>query len=86
MFILLALASAATYGAADFLGGLASRRAGTIAIVVLSQLAGLIALVLMLPFLPASTPARGDWLWGAAAGCGACRRSDGGPGDQDRSI
>lgn len=68
MFILLALASAATYGAADFLGGLASRRAGTIAIVVLSQLAGLIALVLMLPFLPASTPARGDWLWGAAAG------------------
>ena len=68
MFILLALASAALYGAADFLGGLASRRASTIAIVVLSQFAGLIALVLMLPFLPASTPARGDWIWGAAAG------------------
>ena len=38
--------------AADFLGGLASRRASTIAIVVISQLAGLIALVLMLPLLP----------------------------------
>lgn len=68
MFVLLALASAAMYGAADFLGGLASRRAGTIAIVVLSQFAGLVALVLMLPFLPASAPARGDWIWGAAAG------------------
>lgn len=32
------------YGAADFLGGLASRRANTIAIVVVSQGAGLLVL------------------------------------------
>ena len=66
--LLASLASAAFYGAADFLGGLASRRANTIAIVVISQLAGLIVLGLMLPFLPASSPAPNDWIWGAAAG------------------
>ena len=66
--LLASLASAAFYGAADFLGGLASRRANTIAIVVTSQLTGLIVLGLMLPFLPASSPAPNDWLWGTAAG------------------
>jgi drug/metabolite transporter (DMT)-like permease len=68
MFYVLALASAATYGAADFLGGLASRRTSAIAIVVVSQCAGLISLVLVLPLLPASQPAASDWIWGAAAG------------------
>lgn len=67
MFYVLALASAAFYGSADFLGGLASRRAHTIAVVVISQCAGLIALALMMPFLPAS-PTRHDLIWGAAAG------------------
>jgi len=66
--LLASLASAAFYGAADFLGGLASRRANTIAIVVVSQLTGLLVLGLMLPFLPASSPAPNDWIWGAAAG------------------
>jgi drug/metabolite transporter (DMT)-like permease len=68
MFALLALASAAFYGSADFLGGLASRRANTIAVVVISQGAGLVALLLMLPLLPGSIPTRHDWIWGAAAG------------------
>jgi drug/metabolite transporter (DMT)-like permease len=68
MLFVLALASAATYGAADFLGGLASRRASAIAIVVVSQCTGLIALLLVLPLLPASSPAASDWIWGAAAG------------------
>ena len=66
--LLASLASAAFYGAADFLGGLASRRAGAVAIVVISQLAGLVALVLMLPVLPGSSPTDADFMWGAAAG------------------
>jgi len=49
---LLAIASAALYGAADFLGGISSRRASTIAIVVTSQGCGLLVLLLILPFLP----------------------------------
>ena len=49
MAYLLALRSAALYGAADFLGGLASRRANTLAIVVTSQGYGLTLLVLSLP-------------------------------------
>ena len=44
MAYFLALASAALYGAADFLGGLASRRASTIAIVLVSQAVGLVPL------------------------------------------
>ena len=68
MLAALALASAMLYGAADFLGGLASRRTGAIAIVVVSQFAGLIALLLMLPLLPPSAPTSNDLIWGAAAG------------------
>jgi hypothetical protein len=41
VFALLALGSAVVYGAADFIGGLTSRRADTIAIVLISQAAGL---------------------------------------------
>jgi len=56
------------YGAADFLGGLTSKRAHTLAIVVLSQLAGLLLLLIALPFLPSSSPTRMDLVWGAVAG------------------
>jgi drug/metabolite transporter (DMT)-like permease len=65
---LLAIASAALYGAADFLGGIASRRASTIAIVVTSQGAGLLALLLILPLLPPSSPSTQDLVWGSTAG------------------
>ena len=68
MLYVLTLASAALYGAADFLGGMASRRAHAIPIVVVSQFAGLIALTAILPLLEAATPARNDWIWGSAAG------------------
>lgn len=68
MFALLALASAACYGAADFLGGLTSKRAHTLAIVVVSQFAGLVLLLLAFPFLPDSSPSRMDYVWGAVAG------------------
>ena len=65
---LLALASAVLYGAGDFTGGLATRRAGMLPVVVVSQLSGLILVVLLLPFLPAAEPSRADLIWGAAAG------------------
>jgi drug/metabolite transporter (DMT)-like permease len=65
--VLLALSSALVYGAADFCGGLATRRAAALAVVGLSQLAGLVALLLLLPLLGGS-PGRTDLLWGAAAG------------------
>ena len=68
MFSVLALASAAFYGAADFIGGFTARRADTIAVVVISQAAGLAMLAVILPFLTAAAPMRSDWLWGAAAG------------------
>jgi drug/metabolite transporter (DMT)-like permease len=65
---LFAIASAALYGAADFLGGMASRRASTIAVVVWSQAAGLVMLLLVLPLLPDASPSRSDWFWGGIAG------------------
>lgn len=64
---LLALASALLYGAADFTGGFATRRAGVLPVVVLSQLSGLVLLLLLLPFLPAASPSRADLLWGVSA-------------------
>jgi len=66
--ILFALASAAVYGAADFLGGIATRRARVAAIVTLAQGSGFLLLAVMLPFLPAASPTSADLYWGAAAG------------------
>ncbi len=67
MAVLLALGSAAVYGAADFLGGLASRRTAVLGVVAGAQLVGLVALVGLLPWLggPASAA---DLGWAAAAG------------------
>jgi len=65
--VLLALASAVVYGMADFCGGLSTRRASEFAVVVLSQAAGLVALLLLLPWLGGS-PRPVDFLWGAAGG------------------
>jgi drug/metabolite transporter (DMT)-like permease len=65
--VFLALASAVVYGASDFLGGLSSRRASVFGVVVLSQAVGLLALLVLLPWLGGPVqPA--DLAWGAAAG------------------
>jgi drug/metabolite transporter (DMT)-like permease len=68
MVYLLAIASALFYGAADFAGGLTTRRAGAIPVVLLSQASGLVLLALILPLLPPASPTRADLLWGAVAG------------------
>ncbi len=65
---ILALLSSVTYGTADFLGGLASRRASTRAVVIVSQGAGLVLLALALPLLPRATVTVADMAWGGAAG------------------
>jgi drug/metabolite transporter (DMT)-like permease len=65
---LLAIGSALFYGAADFAGGLTTRRAGTIPVLILSQFSGLTLLVLILPLLPQSSPSQADLFWGGVAG------------------
>src|SRR3954471_16888229 len=65
--VVLALASALVYGAADFCGGMASRRATAFVVVALSQAAGLVALLAVLPVVGGS-PTGADLAWGAAAG------------------
>lgn len=66
--VALGLASAISWGAGDFSGGFATKRANTFGVVVISQLAGfiLIALVAVLSHDPIPLP--GDWVWGALAG------------------
>jgi drug/metabolite transporter (DMT)-like permease len=65
--VVLALLSALVYGASDFLGGLSSRRASVFGVVALSQVVGLGALLLLLPWLggPVGTA---DLAWAVAAG------------------
>ena len=63
----LGLLVAASYGAADFFGGLASRRRSVTLVVLWSQGAGLVALLLLVPFVGGS-PTAGDLGLGGAAG------------------
>src|SRR2546427_7750990 len=68
MAYLLAIGSAVLYGAADFAGGLTTRRASPIPVALPSQAPGLIMLALIMPLLSQASPARAGALWGAAAG------------------
>lgn len=64
---LLALGSALTWGVADFGGGMLSRRLPSAAVVGVSQACSLVALLVLLPFLPLG--GTGAWLgWSIAAG------------------
>lgn len=67
--VLLALASAVSWGASDFLGGLTERRAAGTSVAFASQLVGLVALLATAPLVAGSAGA-GDLAWGAAAGVG----------------
>lgn len=70
MVVALALASATVYGVADFLGGMATRRAAVLVVACLAQLTGLLVLLALLPFLPGS-PTPVDLALGAAGGLAA---------------
>ena len=65
--VFLALGSALLYGAADFCGGLASKRSPMVAVTVLSQAGGFVVLLLAISFLPGRASA-GDYAFGAVAG------------------
>lgn len=67
MAALLALTAAAAYGAGDFLGGVASRRAPATAVVLWSHVVGLMALLVMAPLL-GGDPTPKALGFGAAAG------------------
>jgi drug/metabolite transporter (DMT)-like permease len=65
----LAVLSSLAYGAADFMGGLATKRGSTVfAAVVWSQATGLLLVLLALPFFPRASPTAADIGWGAATG------------------
>ena len=67
--VLLALASSATWGLADFCGGLLSRRLPTIPVTVISQAAGFAALLVALAVAGGEVDGRSLWL-GMLAGVG----------------
>jgi drug/metabolite transporter (DMT)-like permease len=68
MAIILSLFAALTYGAADFIGGLMTKRNEVFRVVLLSQLLGAIPLLLVFPLLNDGSFARDVLLWGVGAG------------------
>jgi drug/metabolite transporter (DMT)-like permease len=65
---LLATLAAVFYGAADFTGGMVTRRVATIPVVLLSQATGLVLVAVILPLLRTEAPSVADLWWGAGAG------------------
>lgn len=68
MPLLLAALSSATFGVADFLGGLATRRASAVQVVWASQWVALVAVTAVAPWTANGVAAAPDLLWGAAGG------------------
>ncbi len=64
----LGLASAASWGAGDFSGGLAARRSNVFGVVVISQMAGLALIVAFAVLSAERTPTFADLGWGAIGG------------------
>ncbi|HEU5473319.1 MAG TPA: EamA family transporter [Actinophytocola sp.] len=72
--ILLALSSALAYGAADFIGGVGSRRYSSWQVVLVGQAAGALVMLLAGLMLPGS-PATTDFAWALLAGLGSATGS-----------
>ena len=68
MAYLLATLAAVFYGAADFTGGMVTKRVATVPVVLLSQATGLVMVAVILPFLGTVAPRGPDLWWGAAGG------------------
>jgi drug/metabolite transporter (DMT)-like permease len=65
--ILYGIASAATWGAGDFLGGLATKKTSPYRVLLLGQLAGLILFFLLALVTLEALPPTADFLWAALA-------------------
>jgi drug/metabolite transporter (DMT)-like permease len=66
--IVLGLASAASWGAGDFAGGVSARRSNVYSVVIVSQSTGLVLLIGLALLLSEPVPVPADLSWGAAAG------------------
>ena len=64
----LSLLSAASWGAGDFSGGIAAKKANVFRIVALAHAFGLVAMLLMAWLTREAVPPRVDLIWGAIAG------------------
>lgn len=72
--ILLALSAALAYGAADFVGGVGSRRHSSWPVVLVGQAAGALVMLVAGLTLPGS-PAMADFAWALLAGAGSATGS-----------
>lgn len=69
--VIFGISSAATWGAADFCGGLATRRGEVLGVLLVSQLIGSLLLLMPLWIWRETFPGYRNLLWGAAGGaCG----------------
>jgi drug/metabolite transporter (DMT)-like permease len=67
---LLALASAASYGLSDFIGGMLSRRVSFVHVALAGQVGGLLSIALLAPLASTTAPAVTDVAWGGLSGVG----------------
>ena len=63
--IIYGLISSASWGAADFIGGLASRKTSAIRVLYLAEIAGFIPFLVLAIVLREPVPSARDFLWGA---------------------
>jgi drug/metabolite transporter (DMT)-like permease len=66
--VIFGLLSAATWGAGDFCGGLAARRANVYGVIIVGDLVGGVLLAVLALVFGERVPPPGDLAWGAAAG------------------
>lgn len=64
----LSLASAGTWGAGDFAGGVAAKRVSVFRVVLLAHGCGFVSMLLLAWLTGENVPPRSELLWGAAAG------------------
>jgi drug/metabolite transporter (DMT)-like permease len=66
--IILALASAISYGGSDFAAGLASRSADVIRVILIASLAGLAVILVAFPLAASHRPSAAAVIWGVVVG------------------